>query len=285
MLPEHPMRHFSLPVSIAAALLLSASALSAQGVAPSGRDLASWMPAHIGHVACGAVTPYPRAANAVYPLPDGRRASLELHEVIGEGREALQRDACRRPITIADRPACLRVRDELASLSWVLDDTLELVLNAPDEATVMQLAGDLDVSSYARTAAHLRSAPPTSAQDGDLAIASGDVASRETPDPPDPEARRRRAERDAVAQVVLRQDARTQACYRDALRRQPALEGSLLVRFTVGPRGRVATLSTSGPIAERAPAVGRCVGALLRGAMFPANVRGEQTLRYRFAPE
>ena len=80
-------------------------------------------------------------------------------------------------------------------------------------------------------------------------------------------------------------DARIDACYRAAQRRRPALEGSLLVRFTVGPRGRVATLSTSGPIAERAPAVARCVGTLLRGMTFTAPVRGEQTLRYRFAPE
>ncbi len=282
------MRLFAPTVPIAWALLLSAGALFAQPLVPGGRELAARLPARIGRVASGEVTSNARSATASYPLPDGRSASLEVQRVIGEGSDERQHSLCPRITTIAGYPGCLRARDGLAGVLWVLDDAILVILLAPDEPTLMGLARSLDLSPYARIAAQMRAAqraaPPAPAPDDPPPLVIGDVASgsSEPPAPPDPEESRRRADLDAVAEVIDRQFERVDACYQNERRRQPALAGRLITRFTVGPRGRITALTTEGPIAERSPGMVRCMGALLRGMTFPARVRHGTELRFPF---
>lgn len=145
------------PIALVAALagLVSLLALdaSAQQTVPSGADLAALLPARLGASPRGDVSTYMRFVTAEYPMRDRRRSSLQLHEVLGAGSEAFQRRDCPRSITVARRRACLRVNERLASVSWVLDDAIQVIVSAPDEASVMPLARTLDLTPFARAAA------------------------------------------------------------------------------------------------------------------------------------
>lgn len=91
----------------------------------------------------------------------------------------------------------------------------------------------------------------------------------------------------AVASVIRRRMGRIRRCYLDERRRQPGLEGLLEVHITIGRRGRVTALRMGGTMEQRAPAVGRCVGTVLRAMRFPAPEEGEEEfpIPFRFRAE
>ncbi|MBN8611141.1 MAG: energy transducer TonB [Deltaproteobacteria bacterium] len=160
---------------------------SSQTRVPTGADLAAMLPARLGRAPRWEVSTYSRFVNAAYTLRGGGRASLQLHEVIGAGSEAFQRTDCPRPITIARRAVCLRVRDDFANLSWVLDDVIQVILSAPDEARVVQLARALNLAPYVRLAARLRAAGVDDAHEeasGEQAMVVGSAATHSAPTTP-----------------------------------------------------------------------------------------------------
>lgn len=129
-----------------------------------GEELAALLPSRIGRATRGEVRPYSRFATGAYTLR-GASVTLQVHEVVGEGAEAHQQSSCPRVVTIARRTACLRVDPDRASVSWVLEDALQVMLGAADEATVMALARSLNVTPMLRLAQTLvrsanRAVPP-----------------------------------------------------------------------------------------------------------------------------
>ena len=235
----------------------SASAqTSSQTRVPTGADLAAMLPARLGRAPRGEVSTYSRFVNAAYTLRGGGRASLQLHEVIGAGSEAFQRTDCPRPITIARRSVCLRVREDFASLSWVLDDVMQVILSAPDEATVRALARSLDLRRMVRLAAGLRAAasaaPADEPEDDEAGMIVGSAASP-PPSPPTPAPPRPRVV--SISPPVFPPEAR-----------ERGLEGTVTVRVDVGVDGAVTGVRVmSGDAVFHEAAL-----ASVRGAQFEA---------------
>lgn len=140
------------------------------------------LPARLGRASRETVTPYGRFVTSAYLLPDGERAVLQVHEVIGAGSEAFQAHDCPRHVTIARRSVCVRASSGQVSLSWVLSDTLQVILGAPDEARVMALARALALAPFVQLAASLRARLDAAGTEGDEA--SGLVVSAIPRSPP-----------------------------------------------------------------------------------------------------
>lgn len=158
------------PWSAFLALVLLFGPVAAAAQAPSGDSLAALLPARLAQARRVSVQPYSRFVTASYVLPDGRPASMQLHEVIGAGSEAYQRSSCPRMIQLARRDVCVRTSDGQVTLSWVLDDTLQILLSAPDEATATRLARALDLRPLVRLAASARAEEDPDDPDGDLEV-------------------------------------------------------------------------------------------------------------------
>ncbi len=208
------------------ALALSASTARAQSGVPTGEELAAMLPERLGRAPRAEVSTYSRFVSAAYTLRRGGRATLQLHEVIGAGSEAFQRSDCPNHVLIARRSACLRVRDGHASVSWVLDDTVQVILLAPDELTATVLARALDLRELVRLAARLREAARASeaGESTDEAdVIEGHAASPppmpSTPVPPRPRLV-------SISPPVFPPEARAQG-----------MEGAVTVRVDVGADG------------------------------------------------
>ena len=63
------------------------------------------------------------------------------------------------------------------------------------------------------------------------------------------------------------------ACYERELRRDPRLQGHLVLHFTIGPIGRVTAVAVDDDTVASPPAA-RCVTMLLARWRFPAPARG-----------
>ena len=145
------MRSTSQLVALVALVCILSSSVSAQTAAlPTGAQLAALLPASLPGARQTAQNNCGRFATATYVLAEGGIVALQFHEVSGAGSEAYLRSVCPRFAPIAGHQACVTPRSGATSVSWVLDDTLQVIMSAPDEATVMRLAGGVDLEALVR---------------------------------------------------------------------------------------------------------------------------------------
>lgn len=103
---------------------------------------------------------------------------------------------------------------------------------------------------------------------GGVSMASPDVDSAEV-------------DRGRLTAYVQLRKAAIQQCYERELKRLPTLRGRLVLRFTITTAGRAREVD----VAESSlgsPAVGACIGALVRGWVFPFKPDGEVPVAYPF---
>lgn len=235
---------------VALVVLVDPAAVAAQ--VPSGDSLAALLPARLAQARRVSVQPYSRFATASYVLPDGRPASMQLHEVIGAGSEAYQRSSCPRMLRLARRDVCVRTSDGQVTLSWVLDDTLQIMLGAPDEATATRLARALDLRPLVRLAASARAAhrddDDDDASEGAIASAPEPAAPPATPPTPRPRIL-------SLPTPVYPADARTRG-----------VEGTVVVQIEVAADGSL----TSATVRSGDPALTAAALDAVRGGRFEA---------------
>lgn len=86
---------------------------------------------------------------------------------------------------------------------------------------------------------------------------------------------------DSVASVFRRRQSAIRRCYEKSLRTNPDLEGKVTIRFTIGPAGRITSISvvqdTTGD-----SAIGRCIVSRVRGWRFSPPRNGSVTFSYPF---
>jgi hypothetical protein len=80
----------------------------------------------------------------------------------------------------------------------------------------------------------------------------------------------------AVSMVLRTQLGGLRACYERGLRNNPTLAGAVSLRFVINASGRVSEMTASGIEAE--PAVSACVGARVRGLVFPVPASAPQAV-------
>jgi hypothetical protein len=88
----------------------------------------------------------------------------------------------------------------------------------------------------------------------------------------------------AVSRVLRAQLGGLRACYERGLRNNPTLAGMVSLRLVINASGRVSELTSSGLEAE--PAVSACVGARVRGLVFPVPASAPEAVavNLRFEP-
>ena len=234
---------------VALVILLDPVAAAAQ--VPSGDSLAALLPERLAQARRVSVQPYSRFATASYVLPDGRPASMQLHEVIGAGSEAYQRSSCPRMLRLARHDVCVRTSDGHVTLSWVLDDTLQIMLGAPDEATGTRLARALDLGPLVRLAASARAAhhdDDDGASEGVITSAPEPAAPPTTPPTPRPRIL-------SLQSPVYPADARTRG-----------IEGTVVVQVEVAADGSL----TSATVRRGDPALTAAALDAVRGGRFEA---------------
>ncbi len=88
-------------------------------------------------------------------------------------------------------------------------------------------------------------------------------------------------DRAALSRYVKARLRAIQACYERELKRNPKLQGKLLVRFTIGPSGRTTEVDLEEDTLG-SPTVGQCVQALIRTWTFPFQPTSEVPVTYPF---
>jgi hypothetical protein len=73
-------------------------------------------------------------------------------------------------------------------------------------------------------------------------------------------------------------NAEFRACYENALRKDPKLEGEVLVKFVINKEGKVIESIGTG-----LPPVDACVAKVIERIEFPKNKRGIITINYPFS--
>jgi hypothetical protein len=140
-------------LALAWASIVPSALVLAQPTALTADALAAHIPATLGGVAHGDRNVYSDFVTATYYFPDGTVIALQFHDARGAGSEAYQRSVCPRFAIIAGYEACVTPRSGAVYLSWVLADTVQVILGgAPDEATATRLAASLPLAALARLA-------------------------------------------------------------------------------------------------------------------------------------
>lgn len=85
----------------------------------------------------------------------------------------------------------------------------------------------------------------------------------------------------AVARVVRAHLSAIKRCYELSLRKAPALEGRVVVRFSIGADGRVAEVRDVSPTPFPSPDVPACIVRELKTLVFPSGV-GPEEVEYPF---
>jgi TonB family protein len=251
---------------LAASFALSGTA-SAQRAAPTGDELAALLPARIGSAPRTDATAYTRFATASYALAGGASATVQLHEVVGEGVEAYQRASCPSVVVLAAREACVRPGVVSTTVSWVLDDAIRVSLGAPDEARARALAQSLDLAPYVRLAASLRSRPAEApaverrAEADEREEDEPGIVADAAPPPSTPAAPTPRPRVVSIPRLVLPEEARARA-----------IEGSVLVFADVAADG---SLTRARVVRTEHEILNEAALACVRGARFePARDAG-----------
>jgi len=73
-------------------------------------------------------------------------------------------------------------------------------------------------------------------------------------------------------------NAKYRACYEAALKKDPELEGKVVVKFVIEKDGKVSSAK-----AEGMPAIDDCIARAIGKIRFPSNTRGSITVNYPFA--
>lgn len=89
---------------------------------------------------------------------------------------------------------------------------------------------------------------------------------------------------DVIRAVVQQHRAQIRRCYEAALDAQPELRGTLTLRFTLDPNGKVTSAEVNPTRTTlQDPRVQQCALAALRTIQFPASSRGfESSVNYPF---
>lgn len=80
-----------------------------------------------------------------------------------------------------------------------------------------------------------------------------------------------------IRRAIRAQMGRIRACYETALVKDPKLEGNVVVKFSVGPKGDVIESTASGM-----PAIDSCIAGVIKTIKFPAYGNVVQ-INYPFA--
>lgn len=155
------------------ALFLLVFPFAARAQVPTGDTLAALLPAKLAEARRGEVTTYGRFATTSYELPSGGQVILQFHEVLGAGSEAYQRSTCPRTKQVGGRAACVRADPDRVHLSWVFSDAVQVLMSAPDEATVVRLSKALPFTPLERLATEARATP---AEDEGVSFVTGGSA-------------------------------------------------------------------------------------------------------------
>ena len=87
--------------------------------------------------------------------------------------------------------------------------------------------------------------------------------------------------KDSVKRVIKQRQRQLQACYERELKKDPSLNGKVIVRWTIGPAGRV----TDAKVVKntlKTPVVGRCVAEKIKRWRFDKPKGGSVTVTKRF---
>lgn len=135
-----------------ATVALCTFVLSVAGAQAAGQELAGLVPRTLAGKSRADLTPYSRFVTASYTLDGGHLATLQIHDVVGAGAAAHQERTCTRWQPVRGERACVAQRSSGTSVIWVFSDTMQVMVGAPDEATALALAADLDLAPIRRLA-------------------------------------------------------------------------------------------------------------------------------------
>ncbi len=84
-------------------------------------------------------------------------------------------------------------------------------------------------------------------------------------------------DKDLIRGRIRTRNAEYRACYEAALKKDPKLEGKVVVTFVVEKDGKVSTVKSEGM-----PAIDACIARAIAKIRFPSNTRGSITVNYPF---
>ena len=84
-------------------------------------------------------------------------------------------------------------------------------------------------------------------------------------------------DKDLVRGRIRAHNAEYRACYEAALKKDPKLEGKVVVKFVVEKDGKVSSAKSEGM-----PAIDDCISRAIAKIQFPSNTRGSFTVSYPF---
>jgi len=117
----------------------------------SGDSMARFVPSVLGGVASHARQVYAGKIIAAFAVRGGW-ANLDVGGNVSSVSVCMFR-ACKTPVEVGGKRACMNKSADRYGLTFLFGGRIVLTLSAPDESTVMQLLGSINLTGLARLAA------------------------------------------------------------------------------------------------------------------------------------